>query len=46
MHIYIHTDICISIYIHDMDVYIHMNVLRIDCIGTVSTAQLHVYGSK
>ena len=43
---YIYTYRHMYIYIYDMDVYIHMNVLRIDCIGTVSTAQLHVYGSK
>ena len=42
MYIYIST----YMHIHDMDVYIHMNILRIDCIGTVSTAQLHVYDSS
>ena len=46
IYIYTYRHMYIYIYIYDMDVYIHMNVLRIDCIGTVSTAQLHVYGSK
>ena len=38
------SDMYVYAYRYDMDVYVHMYILRIDCI--VSTVQVHVYESE